>query len=179
MREWLSGGAPPCQGGGRGFDPRLALSIKKGHPIGCPFFIETTRRVAEKLRSRSMFARSVNSRHTCLQVCCSTPRRISLFLLDCEMLVLTRLRASLGKSTNLIETLLAKSLVRLPVGCPFFIETTRRVAEKLRSRSMFARSGADIKTHTNNSTNLHRQEKEKEYTHLRFLPHPDTWEGLL
>ena len=22
----LSGGAPPCQGGGRGFDPRLALS---------------------------------------------------------------------------------------------------------------------------------------------------------
>lgn len=31
MREWLSGGAPPCQGGGRGFDSRLALSlIKKG-----------------------------------------------------------------------------------------------------------------------------------------------------
>ena len=28
MREWLSGGAPPCQGGGRGFDPRLALYIK-------------------------------------------------------------------------------------------------------------------------------------------------------
>ena len=27
MREWLSGGAPPCQGGGRGFDSRLALSI--------------------------------------------------------------------------------------------------------------------------------------------------------
>ena len=27
MREWLSGGAPPCQGGGRGFDPRLALSL--------------------------------------------------------------------------------------------------------------------------------------------------------
>ena len=25
MHEWLSGGAPPCQGGGRGFDPRLAL----------------------------------------------------------------------------------------------------------------------------------------------------------
>ena len=30
MREWLSGGAPPCQGGGRGFDPRLALISKKG-----------------------------------------------------------------------------------------------------------------------------------------------------
>ena len=28
MREWLSGGAPPCQGGGRGFDPRLALEKK-------------------------------------------------------------------------------------------------------------------------------------------------------
>ena len=27
MREWLSGGAPPCQGGGRGFDSRLALSF--------------------------------------------------------------------------------------------------------------------------------------------------------
>ena len=29
MREWLSGGAPPCQGGGRGFDPRLALFFFK------------------------------------------------------------------------------------------------------------------------------------------------------
>ena len=29
MREWLSGGAPPCQGGGRGFDPRLALYTKE------------------------------------------------------------------------------------------------------------------------------------------------------
>ena len=33
MREWLSGGAPPCQGGGRGFDPRLALE-KKRYQIG-------------------------------------------------------------------------------------------------------------------------------------------------
>lgn len=33
MREWLSGGAPPCQGGGRGFDPRLALFLlpEKAH----------------------------------------------------------------------------------------------------------------------------------------------------
>ena len=30
MREWLSGGAPPCQGGGRGFDPRLALFFVLG-----------------------------------------------------------------------------------------------------------------------------------------------------
>ena len=29
MREWLSGGAPPCQGGGRGFDSRLALTNNK------------------------------------------------------------------------------------------------------------------------------------------------------
>lgn len=28
MREWLSGGAPPCQGGGRGFESRLALYLK-------------------------------------------------------------------------------------------------------------------------------------------------------
>ena len=27
MREWLSGGAPPCQGGGRGFESRLALFV--------------------------------------------------------------------------------------------------------------------------------------------------------
>ena len=37
MREWLSGGAPPCQGGGRGFDPRLALE-SEGRPVGCPFY---------------------------------------------------------------------------------------------------------------------------------------------
>ena len=30
MREWLSGGAPPCQGGGRGFESRLALLILPG-----------------------------------------------------------------------------------------------------------------------------------------------------
>ena len=26
LREWLSGGASPCQGEGRGFDPRFALT---------------------------------------------------------------------------------------------------------------------------------------------------------
>ena len=30
MREWLSGGAPPCQGGGRGFESRLALFLLAG-----------------------------------------------------------------------------------------------------------------------------------------------------
>ena len=29
MREWLSGRAPPCQGGGRGSDSRLALNENK------------------------------------------------------------------------------------------------------------------------------------------------------
>ena len=37
MREWLSGGAPPCQGGGRGFDPRLALE-KERYRIGIVLF---------------------------------------------------------------------------------------------------------------------------------------------
>ena len=39
MREWLSGGAPPCQGGGRGFDPRLALE-KITIPNGIVIFFE-------------------------------------------------------------------------------------------------------------------------------------------
>lgn len=34
MREWLSGGAPPCQGGGRGFDPRLALLLFYSKNVG-------------------------------------------------------------------------------------------------------------------------------------------------
>ena len=39
LREWLSGGAPPCQGGGRGFDPRLALLlIKKDIPLDILFY---------------------------------------------------------------------------------------------------------------------------------------------
>ena len=40
MSEWLSGGAPPCQGGGRGFESRLALFLfaaetfeTKGFPL--------------------------------------------------------------------------------------------------------------------------------------------------
>ena len=39
MREWLSGGAPPCQGGGRGFDPRLALLMMKGDIRRIPPFL--------------------------------------------------------------------------------------------------------------------------------------------
>ena len=51
MREWLSGGASPCQGEGRGFDPRLALfyfaqnaeplhnALSSGTLFRGPFFI--------------------------------------------------------------------------------------------------------------------------------------------
>ena len=28
MREWLSGGAPPCQGGGRGFEPCQGSKVR-------------------------------------------------------------------------------------------------------------------------------------------------------
>ena len=38
MREWLSGGAPPCQGGGRGFESRLALLFFTGDESS-PVFI--------------------------------------------------------------------------------------------------------------------------------------------
>ena len=46
MREWLSGGAPPCQGGGRGFDPRLALLFFKRYPMDTSFVILFPRRVS-------------------------------------------------------------------------------------------------------------------------------------
>ena len=44
LREWLRGGAPPCQGGGRGFESRLALFLLAGisltfkgfRPFVCP-----------------------------------------------------------------------------------------------------------------------------------------------
>ena len=50
MREWLSGGAPPCQGGGRGFDPRLALAKEQPAIYGRLFFCirETGYRTCEE-----------------------------------------------------------------------------------------------------------------------------------
>ena len=39
-REWLSGGAPPCQGGGRGFDPRLALERKRDIRMDISFLFD-------------------------------------------------------------------------------------------------------------------------------------------
>ena len=40
MREWLSGGAPPCQGGGRGFDPPSRAWKKERYQIGIVLFFE-------------------------------------------------------------------------------------------------------------------------------------------
>ena len=37
MREWLRGGAPPCQGGGRGFESRLALFLFPAGGLLCQF----------------------------------------------------------------------------------------------------------------------------------------------
>ena len=44
MREWLSGGASPCQGEGRGFDPRLALERKRDIRLDISFFRSSARR---------------------------------------------------------------------------------------------------------------------------------------
>ena len=45
MREWLSGGASPCQGEGRGFDPRLALIFyaEMATREGCHFCMKEVR----------------------------------------------------------------------------------------------------------------------------------------
>ena len=54
MREWLSGGAPPCQGGGRGFDPRLALGKNKRYrKISLIFFEHILCSKFDCLRCRS------------------------------------------------------------------------------------------------------------------------------
>ena len=84
MREWLSGGAPPCQGGGRGFDPRLALE-KRTIPN----------------RYRSFFEPCQGSKVRCLR---SAPvragrgppdlvRRLALLLFAAEALILQGFRS--------------------------------------------------------------------------------------
>ena len=42
MHEWLSGGASPCQGEGRGFESRLVLNNKEVHPVGWTFLLFIT-----------------------------------------------------------------------------------------------------------------------------------------
>ena len=59
MREWLSGGAPPCQGGGRGFDSRLALFFIPRKARGFCFlcYISTER---NDIRNVALFLYGVN-----------------------------------------------------------------------------------------------------------------------
>lgn len=56
MREWLSGGAPPCQGGGRGFDSRLALSEKKKTCKSMSFFFRGTSVPRSSIFSASLWS---------------------------------------------------------------------------------------------------------------------------
>ena len=57
MREWLSGGASPCQGEGRGFDPRLALFLFGGKLVNIrlPVFF-TFFNFEKMLRKLSIYA---------------------------------------------------------------------------------------------------------------------------
>ena len=41
MHEWLSGGASPCQGEGRGFESRLVLNRNRKHYV-CGFLLFPT-----------------------------------------------------------------------------------------------------------------------------------------
>ena len=72
MREWLSGGAPPCQGEGRGFDPRLALE-KKNDTKSVSFFFSSPGRA----RKFDVYA----------------PLRSALFLFVAEALILQGFRS--------------------------------------------------------------------------------------
>ena len=70
MREWLSGGAPPCQGGGRGFDPRLALE-KRTIPIGIVLFFEPCR-----ARKFDVYAPLRSAQAEVPRTSCAVPRLI-------------------------------------------------------------------------------------------------------
>ena len=49
MREWLSGGASPCQGEGRGFDSRLALFYINSHSGFNPDFFLPSEAIGNKI----------------------------------------------------------------------------------------------------------------------------------
>lgn len=84
MREWLSGGAPPCQGGGRGFDPRLALE-KRTIPNRYRSFFEPCQ--GSKVRClRSAPVRAVRGPPDLV-------RRLALFLFIAEALILQGFRS--------------------------------------------------------------------------------------
>ena len=48
-REWLSGGASPCQGEGRGFDSRLALFYINSHSGFNPDFFLPSEAIGNKI----------------------------------------------------------------------------------------------------------------------------------
>ena len=84
MREWLSGGAPPCQGGGRGFDPRLALGKKNDTKSVSFFFFEPCQGL--KVRClRSAPVRAVRGPPDLV-------RRLALLLFVAEALILRGFR---------------------------------------------------------------------------------------
>ena len=85
MREWLSGGAPPCQGGGRGFDPRLALE-KKNDTKSVSFFFSSVG-LGSKVRClRSAPVRAVRGPPDLV-------RRLALLLFAAEALILQGFRS--------------------------------------------------------------------------------------
>ena len=65
MREWLSGGASPCQGEGRGFDPRLALKkITDTNKVSVIFFESNPGlEGSNRLRSTSVVAKPMSPGH--------------------------------------------------------------------------------------------------------------------
>ena len=85
MREWLSGGAPPCQGGGRGFDSRLALE-KKNDTKSVSFFFSSVG-LGSKVRClRSAPVRAVRGPPDLV-------RRLALLLFAAEALILQGFRS--------------------------------------------------------------------------------------
>ena len=84
MREWLSGGAPPCQGGGRGFDPRLALG-KKNDTKSVSFFFSSVGLGLKVRCLRSAPVRAVRGPPDLV-------RRLALLLFVAEALILRGFR---------------------------------------------------------------------------------------
>ncbi len=66
MREWHSGGAPPCQGGGRGFDPRLALAKQKDIQSDVLFVLRVRDGESEPARRHSFATLRFSAVFACL-----------------------------------------------------------------------------------------------------------------
>ena len=135
MREWLSGGAPPCQGGGRGFDPRLALSkitkrTSKWEVLFCyprsawhfskPNCLAVWVRFLGELKRSSVVPepRSTGPCGTRLALSKITKRTSKwevLFLLSekCEALLETQLLGSLGSISRRAKALLGRARTKV------------------------------------------------------------------